>query len=55
VGVVTLEEAQTVLRIVKLADNGCSRCVNELVEQLIKAFPEFTWEQDEDSYEWSVR
>ena len=38
----TLSEALTVMKIMATADNWCSQCGPSLIEQFIKAFPQFT-------------
>jgi hypothetical protein len=41
----TLEEANRIAKIAGMVDNGCARCVSDVVRSLQKAFPEFVWTQ----------
>lgn len=48
----TLEEAKKLARIIGTADNACSNCVEALVIDLNKTFPEFKWETGETKWEY---
>lgn len=50
----TLYEAKIIGRIVSSADSGCPSCIRSLLDQLNEAFPEFTWNFDDDTYETTV-
>lgn len=55
----TLDEAQTVLKILSTADSGCSVCVSGLADRFRRAFPEFAVELEAsgtwfDPFEWST-
>ena len=39
-----IEEARKIAAIVGTADDGCSSCVGDLVDQLGRDFPQFRWE-----------
>lgn len=41
----TSEEAVKVARIASMADGGCPCCVESLVEELEKDFPDFKWKE----------
>ena len=40
----TLEEAEIIGWIVSMADDGCVKCVSQLMYYLNRKFPEFHWE-----------
>lgn len=48
----TLEEAQDVAYIIGEADGGCGSCVDCLLDDLGKRFPEFDWKSSFDSCEY---
>lgn len=41
----TLDDAKKVGAIVGTADNGCSVCVDNLIQRLNVTFPQFVWER----------
>lgn len=55
----TLDEARKVMEVVSEADGGCSRCVEDLVDVLNSAFPEFYFYENggldgDDRDDWRV-
>ena len=40
-----IEDAKKIARIAGTVDDGCPGCVDEVVDKLKIAFPQFTWER----------
>lgn len=53
----TIEDMHTIAKIISTADNGCSTCVHELIDQVNAAFPEFQLAMTQDKWyrrpEWA--
>ena len=48
----TLEEAESVARLISTADHGCSTCIWDLVERANRMFPEVQFEMARDGEFW---
>lgn len=46
----TLEEMQTIARIISMADGGCANCIHRLISEISRAFPEFKLELTDEMW-----
>lgn len=45
----TLEDAQKLCPIIAMIDGGCGNCIDGVIADLHRAFPQFEWSFDDES------